>query len=328
MKANVITGHGQAREVFRIMEVPDPKPLPDDLIVKVLATSVNPLDLRIRSRASVQRQFPLILGFDVCGIVVDMGANVKGFSLGDRVMGAPSPFRSGANAEFVAIDYRSCAQAGALDDAFAAAIPLVGITAYEALFDRLRVRAGDLVVIHAGAGGVGHLAIQMARQAGCKVITTASRPESIRYCAEVLQAEHVLNYRQTDVGAAIMELTGSRGASLILDTVGGDTFRLCLDYVGANGHICTILPGAVSEPDGYRLLLKNVTLSYQFMGGPLQRPEGNRQGQVLAKLANLISEGSLQPVVSEMYDWHHLPAAHQALETGHTTGKIVIRVSS
>ncbi|WP_353719756.1 zinc-binding dehydrogenase [Dyadobacter sp. 676] len=326
MKANVITAHGPAREVFAMRELPDPVPSGDDLILKVLATSVNPLDCRIRKKASVPRNFPLILGFDVCGIVVDKGSNVAGFEIGDRVIGSPTPFRNGANAEYVAIDYRSCVHAGTLGDEQAAAIPLVGITAYEGLFDRLKVAAGDLVVIHAGAGGVGHLAVQLAKKTGCTVVTTASKPGSLAYCSE-LGADYVLNYRETDVPKAIMDITGGKGAGLIFDTVGGSTFSQCLDYVAYNGHIATILPVEVPETGGYRLLLKNITLSYQFMGGPLQRPESNRQGEVLKKLVNMAESGALRPGVSAVYDWTDLAEAHESMETGHTVGKIVVRVS-
>lgn len=335
MKANVITAHGVAREVFSMQEVPDPVPLPNDLVLKVLTTSVNPLDCRIRSKASVPRNFPLTLGFDVCGIVVEKGTEVTGFNIGDRVTGSPTPFRNGANAEYVALDHRSCAHAGTLGDAVAAAVPLVGITAYEALFDRLRIRPGDLVVIHAGAGGVGHLAIQLAKHAGCKVVTTAGREESMHYCAQALGADYVLNYHETNVAGAVMDITGGQGAGLVLDTVGGATFSQCLDYVSHSGHICTILPVAIDEREGYRLLLKNTTLSYQFMGGPRSGGprqgrtvhEENQQGRVLKKLVQMVADGTLRPRVSKIYDWRDLAQAHGEMERGHVMGKLVVRVA-
>lgn len=338
MKANVITAHGPAREVFAMQKVSDPVPTANDLILKVLTTSVNPLDCRIRSKASVPRHFPLTLGFDVCGIVVEKGRNVTGFGIGDRVIGSPTPFRNGANAEYVAIDHRSCALAGTLADATAAAIPLVGITAYEALFDRLRVRPGDWVVIHAGAGGVGHLAIQLAKNAGCRIVTTASRPESLAYCAHELGADHVLNYHKTNIADAVMDITGGQGAGLIMDNVGADCFSHSLSYVSHNGHICTILPVGVDEQQGYLLLLKNITLSYQFMGDRRsggRRPGrrntlelDNHQGQVLQKLVEMVESGQLRPNVSKIYDWHDLAQAHEEMERGHVTGKLVVRITN
>ncbi|MGG7665152.1 quinone oxidoreductase family protein [Dyadobacter sp. BHUBP1] len=330
MKANVITAHGPAREVFAMQQVADPVPTANDLILKVLTTSVNPLDCRIRNKASVTRHFPLTLGFDVCGTVVEMGPDVTGFEIGDRVIGSPTPFRNGANAEYLAIDHRSCALAGTLADATAAAIPLVGITAYEALFDRLRVRPGEWVVIHAGAGGVGHLAIQLARNAGCRIITTASRPESLAFCADELGADHVLNYK-TNITDAVMDITGGQGAGLIMDNVGADCFSHSLSYVSHNGHICTILPVAVGEQQGYQLLLKNITLSYQFMGGRRRHnaPEqDNHQGQVLQKLVEMVEAGQLRPHVSKIYDWHDLAQAHEEMERGHATGKLVVQVTN
>lgn len=333
MKANVIIAHGPAAEVFEMQQVADPVPTACDLIVKVLTTSINPLDCRIRNKASVSRNFPLTLGFDVCGIVVEMGRNVTGFEIGDRVIGSPTPFRNGANAEYVAIDHRSCTRAGTLADATGAAIPLVGITAYEALFDRLRVRSGDWVVIHAGAGGVGHLAIQLAKNAGCRIITTASRPESLAYCTDALGADHVLNYRETDVAGAVMDITQGQGVGLIMDNAGGECFSRSLDYVSPNGHICTILPVAVDEQQGYQLLLKNITLSYQFMDGRRPgRPNAAQQeschGQVLQKLVEMVECGQLRPHVSKIYDWHDLAQAHEEMERGHVMGKLVVRVTN
>lgn len=328
MKANVITGHGPAREVFEIREMPEPVATADDLMLKVLTTSVNPLDCRIRNKASVPRQFPMILGFDVCGLVVEKGSNVRGFEIGDRVLGSPTPFRSGANAEYVAIDYRSCALAKSLSDEVAAAIPLVGITAFEALFARLKIRSGELVVIHAGAGGVGHLAIQLAKYAGCSVLTTASRSESIGYCCRELAADYVLNYREQNLKEAIMHLSEGQGAAFILDTAGGTTFSECIEYASCNGHICTILPVTASETEGYQLLLKNITLSYQFMGGPLQKPGNNQQGIVLRRLVEMVESGTLSPLVSKVYPLEKLALAHQQMETGRTMGKIIIRVNN
>ena len=183
MKANVITAHGPASDVFAMQQVADPVPAADDLILKVLTTSINPLDCRIRNKASVPRNFPLTLGFDVCGIVVSKGPDVTGFEVGDRVIGSPTPFRNGANAEYVAVDHRSCALAGALSDATGAAIPLVGITAYEALFDRLRVRSGDWVVIHAGAECFSHCLDYVAHHGHiCTILPVAPDSRVISCC--------------------------------------------------------------------------------------------------------------------------------------------------
>ncbi|WP_161597120.1 quinone oxidoreductase family protein [Dyadobacter flavalbus] len=328
MKANVITAHGPARAVFEIREMPEPVATADDLIIKVLTTSVNPLDCRIRNKASVPRDLPLILGFDVCGVVVEKGSNVRGFKIGDRVTGSPTPFRSGANASYVAVDYRSCALAGRLTDEIAAAIPLAGITAFEALLDRLHIRSGNLVVIHAGAGGVGHMAVQIAKYVGCKVITTASREESLEYCTSELGADYVLNYREQDIKAAVMDLSEGKGAALILDTVGGSTFSQCIDYAAITGHICTILPVSTNAQEGYQLLLKNITVSYQFMGGPSRNPLNNRQGIILKRLVEMTEGGTLRPHVSKVYPLKELALAHEQIETGHTTGKIIIRVNN
>jgi NADPH:quinone reductase len=327
MKANVITGYGDASDVFAIVEMDPPSVGPEDVLVQVHYTSLNPLDCRIRKVSTLKRSFPLVLGFDVYGEIVQVGQKVSDLSIGDRVIASPNPFRAGANADYVALKANTCLKVADLDPQQGAAIPLAGITAYEALFDRLRIKKGDTVLIHAGAGGVGHLAIQMAKNEGCRVITTASRPESVAYCKEQLQADHVINYKTESVSAYIDALTGEQGVPLILDTVGGDTFRESLGYLSPGGHICTILPVYFDAQTGNTNLLKNITISYEFMGASsVYRIAPFRQREVLRKLVDLIREKRLDPYISRIYAFEEISLAHQVMEQGHTTGKIIVAV--
>ncbi|WP_215226846.1 quinone oxidoreductase family protein [Echinicola shivajiensis] len=240
MKANVIIKNGSAKDVFKTIDLPKPIIKNDEVLVKVHYTSVNPLDCRIRSIQSDRRTFPVTLGYDLYGEIVEKGIAVTDLQLGDRIIASPNPFLPGANAEYISIKSILCLKVPDLDPIIGAAIPLVGITAYEALFDKLKIVKNDWVLIHAGAGGVGHIAIQLAKNAGCKVITTASRPESIHFCKEVLKADHVINYKTENIIETVNQVTEQEGVEFILDTVGGDTFLQSLQYLKTGGHICTI----------------------------------------------------------------------------------------
>jgi NADPH2:quinone reductase len=313
-------------DVLRVEEVPEPSPGEHDLLVRVHATSVNPVDTKVRRSPNVLREFPLILGFDVSGVVVGVGPKAEGFRVGDEVYAAPNLFRPGANAEVVAVDARTAAlKPRTLDHADAAVVPLVAVTAWAALHTRARVEAGQTVLIHAGAGGVGHIGVQLAKLFGCRVITTASRAESIEFCAS-LGADHVINYRSEDFVQRTLDLTNGEGAPVILDFVGGDVLSRSVDCLATNGQLVTIL-GADTAGSAQKMLYKGATLHYEFMGIPTWRnirPE--TQGAVLRNVADLIDRGRLRPHIFRCFALEQVADAHRLLETGHVTGKISIVV--
>src|SRR6185436_11088785 len=316
-------------EVLRLEELPEPVLRDTDILVAVHATSVNPVDTKVRARAAVPRDFPLVLGYDVSGIVVRCGAGVTQWKPGDEIFAAPNLFRPGASAEFVALDARSAARKPAsLDHAAAASLPLVSQTAWEALHLRAHIQPGQAVLIHAGAGGVGHIAVQLAKLHGCRVITTAGRPESLAFCRDVLRADEVIDYRSTDVVEAVKSLTGGRGVPVAFDTVGGDVFVQCLDCVAVNGHVVTILGGSTElKQRGQALLYRNVTISYEFMGIPTAHEiEPQRPGQILATIARLVDSGALRPEIRHRFGLEQLAAAHRQVETGRTIGKVAVIV--
>ena len=329
MRAVVCTGLG-GREVLEERDVPAPEPGPEDLLVEVLAAGLNPVDFKIRETGlGVERSAPFILGYDVCGVVRDRGAAVVeagGFEPGSRVIASPSLVRDGANAELVCVDARTAAVVPdhlRVDEL--AALPLAAITAWEALFERARLRDGDTCVVLGGAGGVGHLAIQFARERGARVLATAGRDESIALC-EGLGAE-VVDYRGADATEALVEATGG-GADIVFDTVGGDVFEQALDVVGVDGRLVTVLP-TPSPRLADALFLKNVSLHYEFMGVPgiYGRRRGD-QGAILAAVSRLLAEDRIRPVVAGTYPLAELAAAHAELEGGHVHGKLVIEVGA
>jgi NADPH:quinone reductase len=327
VRAAVLHTYG-GPDVLNIEQRPEPALRDTDILVEVHATSVNPVDTKVRQTGGGGgRTLPLILGYDVSGVVVRCGSDVKQWKPGDEVFAAPNLFRDGANADYVAIDGRSAARKPkTVDHATAASLPLVSQTAWEALHLRARIQPGQTVLIHAGAGGVGHIAVQLARLHGCRVITTAGREESIAFCRDVLRADEVIDYRRSDFAERTRQLTDGKGVPVIIDTVGGDVFQKSLDCVSVNGQVVTIL-GSGTGDRGRGLLYKNVTLHYEFMGIPTAHEiEPERPGQILTGIAQLVDSGLLKPWVSHRLPLERVAEGHRQVETSRTIGKVAIVV--
>jgi NADPH:quinone reductase len=327
VRAAVLHTYG-GPDVLKIEQRPEPALRDTDILVEVHATSVNPVDTKVRqSGGGGGRTLPVVLGYDLSGVVVRCGPSVKQWQAGDEVFAAPNLFRDGANADYVAVDGRSAARKPTtVDHATAASLPLVSQTAWEALHLRARIQPAQTVLIHAGAGGVGHIAVQLARLHGCRVITTAGREESIAFCRDVLHADEVIDYRRTDFAERTRELTNGRGVPVIIDTVGGDVFQKSLECVSVNGQVVTIL-GSSTGDSGRGLLYKNATIHYEFMGIPTAHEiEPERPGQILAGIARLVDAGLLKPCVSHRLPLERVAEGHRQVETSRTIGKVAILV--
>ena len=327
MRAMTVTQYGDP-EVLKLQDLPIPTPGDNDVLIKVSACGMNPVSYKMRQAERWgEREFPFVLGFDACGTIQDMGKNVIGFESGHEVYGSPSLMRDGADAEYVCADYRSVAiKPKSLDHAHAAAVPLAGLTAWEALHDHGRIATGQTVLIHAGAGGVGHLAIQIAKAAGCRVITTAGRDETIAFCNE-LGADFVINYKKHNVIEQIKELTNGGKCDVVFDTVGGDVFTDSIACVGFYGRLVTIVPG-VDTSGLNSLFAKSASVHFEYMGLPTMfdvNPQ--RQGEILTQIGTLIDQGKITPHVSKRYPLEQLADAHRQQETGRTVGKLVIDVN-
>lgn len=326
MRAIVMHQHGDV-DVLQMADRPPPEPDTNDLLVEVHATSVNPVDTKIRRHRGMPRSYPITLGYDVSGIVRRCGANVTGWKAGDEVFGCPNLLSNGANADFVLLDARAAARKPqSVDHATAAALPLVSLTAWEALHQRARIEAGQTALIHAGAGGVGHIAIQLARLHGCNVITTASRPDSIAFCRDVLRANEIIDYASTDFVARVQELNGKAGVPVVFDTVGGEVFRRSIECVAPCGQLVTIL-GSDAADRAQLLLNRSITVHYEFMGARVAygvHPE--RQAGILRSIAQLVDHGLLKAHVSKRVPLEQVAEGHRQLETGHTIGKVVVEV--
>lgn len=326
MRAIGIHEHGGI-DKLQPLTLPEPAVGDNDVLIEVHASATNPVDCKIRQGYIGKDTLrPRVMGYDVSGVVVRLGKNVDAFNVGDAVYAAPSLVRHGANAEFVAVDARTAGpKPENLDHVHAAALPLVTLTAWESLHDHGRLHTSETVLIHAGGGGVGHIAIQLAKLHGSTVIATASSQSAIDLCHR-LGADAVINYRSENVVERVKEETGGELCNVVLDCVGGEAFKQSLDCVAVDGRLVTI----VSVPEGAdvnKLKIRSASLHMEFMGSATMwgvRPE--RQGQTLRTVTELVEAGKLTPHVSHIFALDELAKAHEQQESGHTTGKVVVRV--
>jgi NADPH2:quinone reductase len=296
----------------------------------VKATSVNPVDTKIRQgrHVPIAPEFPAILHGDLAGVVEAVGQGVTDFRPGDEVYGCAGGLKGfgGAAAEFMVVDPRLIApKPRSIDFAEAAALPLVAITAWEALVDKLVVHPGQTVLVHAGTGGVGHVAIQIAKSRGAKVVATVSGLEKAEL-AKALGADETVNYRTQSVEQYVTELTGGRGFEVVFDTLGGENLDRSLAAAAPYGAVATIL--AESTHDLSPLHLKSLSLHGVLMLLPMLLGQGRKHhGEILREVASLVDQGRLRPLLdSERFTLRELGAAHARLESGKAIGKVVVSV--
>lgn len=326
MQAMVLSEFG-GPEVLQMQHVDEPAVGEQDVLVEVHATAVNPVDTKIRQGAMGQREPPFILGFDVSGVVSEVGSMVSAFQVGEAVYASPSLARDGANAERVAVDARTVAHKSShLSHVEAAALPLVTITAWEALHHRARMHEDEAVLIHGGAGGVGHIALQLATLHGCRVITTAGSDESRELCAQY-SPDLIIDHQNENVVDRVNVVTDGRGCDVVFDTVGGEVFNLSLDCVAVHGRLVTILPPPEHAPL-HKLFLKSATVALEFMGAStLFGTHPQRQGEILQTVSELVDADKLRPHIAHTFSLDQLADAHRQQETGHTHGKIAVTVN-
>ncbi len=330
MKAVVLTGPG-GPERLAVREIDSPALEGDrDLLVRVMAAGVNPIDAKQRKAGPlVQGKAPVVLGCDGAGVVEAVGPGVKGFRPGDEVyfLSGGIGGRPGTYAERVLVDERLAApKPKKLRFAEAGAAPLALVTAWESLQRCGGIRPGDTVLIHGGAGGVGHLAVQVAAQSGARVLTTVGEPAKAELARKLGAAETIL-YKERDFHEEILDRTGGRGVDLALDTVGGETFVRTCSAVRPYGRVVTLLLPACG-PEGLReARVRNLDLCFVWMLAPAflgLADEQERQGRILRECAERFEDGSLRVVVTRELGLEQAEEAHRLIERGSTTGKIAL----
>jgi NADPH2:quinone reductase len=329
MKAVQMTAQG-GPEVLVYGEVPEPQiDSPTQIKVRLAAAGINPVDTKICSRGLFYGAAPpAILGCDGTGEVVAVGPEVRRFAVGDRVWFCHGGLgrEPGNYAEYSVLEEDQAEFAPSqVEPIHAAAGPLALITAWEALYDRGRLQEGQTVLVHAGAGGVGHLAIQLAKLRGATVITTVSSHDKAELVRS-LGADEVIDYRQQDLVGAVNDWTQGRGVDLVLDTVGPAVFRASIPAVAHYGTLVTLLdPG--SDLDLSEARVRNLSLAFCLMLTPMLRdlPEARRHhGEILRVCGEWLDAGQLRVVVGDSLPLAQAAEAHRRVQAGHTTGKIVL----
>ncbi|MUO32156.1 NADP-dependent oxidoreductase [Enterococcus gallinarum] len=307
-RAVVINEYG-GKEKLAEAKVSLPELGADQVLVKVAATSINPIDWKLREGYLKQMfpwSFPIILGWDVAGEIVEVGQKVKDYHVGDRVFARPETTRFGTYADYTIVDTNLLAP---LPESIvfteAAAVPLAGLTALQALFDHGSLKAGEKVLIHAGAGGVGTYAIQLAKNAGAYVITTAS-PRN-HELVKKLGADEVIDYHTTDFEEVLSDI------DLVFDTMGGEIQKKSFSVLKEHGRLISVL----SIEDETLAATKQIEAKAIWL---------RTNGEQLSELAKLMADGKLVSVIGETFPLTRQGVydAHALSETHHAVGKIVL----
>ncbi|RRW68479.1 NADPH:quinone oxidoreductase [Pseudomonas fluorescens] len=320
MKAMILKSFG-GPDSFELSDVPKPVPQAGQVLVRVHATSINPLDYQVR-RGDYPDLVPLpaITGHDVSGVVEAIGPGVSAFAPGEEVWYTPQIFDGqGSYAEYhVAAESIIARKPAALSHLEAASLSLVGGTVWEALTVRAVLRVGESILIHGGAGGVGHVAIQVAKAMGARVFTTVR--EANADFVRSLGADVVIDYTQEDYVEAIMRETAGHGVDVVFDTIGGDTLSRSADALAQLGRVVSIVD--IAQPQNLvQAWGKNA--SYHFVFTRQNRGK-------LDELSALVERGQLRPHVGAVYSLADIPLAHARLESANNglLGKIAIAVES
>ena len=314
MKAITISNYGDT-EVLKLEEVSKPKPNGREILIKVYATSINPVDYKIRS-GGIQRgvDFPQILGFDVSGVVEEIGNLVTDLKVGDEVFYLPRIIGwQGAYSEYHLVEESIVAKKPLnLSHPEAASIPLVGCTSWDALIERAQIKLGETVLIHAGAGGVGSFAIQLAKACGCYVFSTCSN-KNLDFVKN-LGADRVIDYKNEDFVKIIMNETNNIGVDVVFDTIGGETLTKNIEATRHFGRISTIVRAPANLD---KASFKNITIHHVFVQSGRHK---------LDEIRKLIEREQIKPVIDSIIELKDIPKAHEKIEKGGVRGKIVVKI--
>lgn len=331
MKAILMTQTGSPDQLI-MADIPEPVITePTQIKVRLHAAGVNPVDTKLRRRGLFyENALPAVLGCDEAGVVVEKGDGVRKFNIGNKVWYCHGGLggHQGNYAEYNVLDERWVTHMpNTLSFEEAAAGPLVLITAWGALYDRARLQESNTALIHAGAGGVGHVAIQLARLHGAKVITTVGTDHNFAL-ARAWGADEVINYRNQDFVEAVNAWTDGKGAEVVLESVGPEVFDRSINCTAYFGTIITLLEIGTGNLTEARV--RNLRLGFELMLTPqLRKLAGGIDLQVdmLHQCGRWIDQGKLTIHVSETFPLAEAAQAHRLIEAGHVTGKLVLTIA-
>ncbi len=333
MKAQVIEQFGEPG-VFKEMDLPRPEVIPGHVLIRVLASSVNPIDFIIRRgifqvsafKEVVVPAFPAVLHGDVAGVIEEVGEGVTAFNPGDEVYACAGGVKGlgGALAEFMLADADLVAlKPKSLTMQEAAALPLVSITAWEGLIDRAKIQPGQTVLVHGITGGVSHIAIQLAKSVGARVFATGSSEEKLEK-GHGLGADGVINYRTQSVSDYVAEYTGGQGFDIVFDTIGNENLSKSFEAATLQGTV--ISSNTYAPPDMLPLHLKGLNLHALCMLIPmLSGMSRAHHGEILSKIAQLVDDGKVRPLIDpNTFSFADVASAHHHLESGKAIGKVTL----
>jgi NADPH:quinone reductase-like Zn-dependent oxidoreductase len=332
MKAFVLSRYGKTEPVHAV-DVPEPEMRSDDVLVEIHAASVNPVDFKIRNgeaKPLLPYKMPLVMGSDLAGVVVSCGPNVAGFKPGDEVYARADKDRIGTFAEMIAVNEKAVAKKPrTLDMVQAAAVPLVGLTAWQALVEMAQVQPGQRVLIHAGSGGVGTIAIQVAKHLGA-IVTTTTSTANVEWVKN-LGADVVIDYKKDDFETIVHDY------DVAFDTLGGETLKESLPVIKPGGKVISV--AGPPEPEFAREYGLNwvVTQAIRVLSFQIRRKAKRRQvtysflfmkpsGSQLSELGSLIDSGAIRPVVDRVFPFQSTQEALAYVEEGHAKGKVVVQI--
>ncbi len=327
MKAQVIKQFGSP-DVFTAIDVTRPEVIPGHVLIRVAASSVNQVDLKIRkgSAQAISPEFPAVLHGDVAGVIEEVGEGVRIFKIGDEVYGCAGGVKGhgGALAEFMLADADLIAhKPKSLSMAEAAALPSVAITAWDGLIDRALINPGQNVLVHAATGGVGHIGLQLAKSIEAKVFVTSSNDAKL-VIARNLGADVTINYRKQTVTDYVNEYTDGKGFDVVFDTKGADNLPRSFQAATLNG---TVISTSTSSVFDLSLLhTKGLTLHVVSILIPmLYGIERAKHGQILTEIAKLVDAKRIHPLIDPMtFKFSSVAEAHQYAESGRAIGKVTL----
>ncbi|MCY4333605.1 MAG: zinc-dependent alcohol dehydrogenase family protein [Litoreibacter sp.] len=328
MKSMTLKTYGPESE-FEVVDIPDPTATPGHVVVRIEATSVNTIDTMIRNMGSdlpLSPALPAVLGMDFAGIVEEVGDGVSEFDVGDEVYGCAGGLMElqGTLAELINADARLIAhKPKSLSMREAAALPLVGITAYEGL-TRAGVSEGQTVLVQGGSGGVGHIALQIAKHLGADVTATGTGSAQMKLMSDL--GAYPVDFAATPIEEYVTTQTGGTGFDVVFDTVGGPNMTKSFEAAKLNGHVSTTV--ALLELDLTPVHFKGLSLHVVFMLLPMMHDVGREtHGAILKLLAELVDYGAVKPVLDDtQFSLSQVGAAYVRLASGQAVGKVVINV--
>jgi NADPH:quinone reductase-like Zn-dependent oxidoreductase len=308
MKAIRIHNYG-GPEVLKYEDAPRPKPQAGEVLVRVHAAGVNPIDWKVREGEMKDlwpHKFPLILGWDLSGVVEELGKGVSRFKIDDEVYSIPDPIRDGAYADYIVVRESELAlKPASLHHIRAAAVPLAALTAWQSLFDTAQLQPGQRVLIHAGSGGVGHFAVQLAKWKGAYVFATASTKN--QDLLRKLGVDEPIDYTQQRFEDV------ARKIDIVLDTMGGETQERSWSVLKKGGNLVSL----VQPPSEEKAKERGVRAAFVA---------SHPSGAQLAEIAKIIDSGKLAPVIDRILPLSEVRRAHELSQSGHTHGKLILRV--